>query len=432
MTSNMSAYRLLPLRRLSLIPIVNGLGEAGDESNPTEWPRYIRTTDIAGTKVLDPDKRVTLALEVATNAPVLRNDILMCAAGATIGKSYIHLIDEPACYAGYLVRWRVNPCIADPRFMAYWTESDHFLAQVTSGAVKSTIENFSASRYRAILAPVPPISDQQRIADFLDRETAEIDDFIADQERLIELLEERRAATVSAEIASHMGRGVTPLKMCAQVKTGLTLGKVYEETTPEWPYLRVANVQVGRVDTNDVAMVSVPDGVARSCMLQTGDVLMTEGGDLDKLGRGAIWDGRIDPCLHQNHIFAVRCEESLIGDYLVYVLESQIARTYFETTGKQTTNLASTNSTIVKNFGFPLPTLAEQAATVNRLNQRIAQIDSTIGDARRAIELSRERRAALITAAVTGQIDVTTGRTRSVSGACQTGALTKQRDSHGD
>lgn len=75
-----------------------------------------------------------------------------------------------------------------------------------------------------------------------------------------------------------------------------------------------------------------------------GDVLMTEGGDLDKLGRGTVWRGEIEECLHQNHVFAVRpVKERLDSRYLSLLTRSSLARRYFEGTGVKTTNLASTS-----------------------------------------------------------------------------------------
>ena len=97
------------------------------------------------------------------------------------------------------------------------------------------------------------------------------------------------------------------LKFIASVQTGMAKGKDLAGTeTVEVPYLRVANVQDGYLDLNDVATMAVPTADLNRYRLQIGDVLMNEGGDFDKLGRGHVWHGQIDPCIHQNHVFAVR------------------------------------------------------------------------------------------------------------------------------
>ena len=138
------------------------------------------------------------------------------------------------------------------------------------------------------------------------------------------------------------------LKRIAEIQTGLTLGKTYEGPLVELPYLRVANVQDGHLAFDDVSLIEVPFDVAAGVELRAGDVLMTEGGDLDKLGRGYLWSGQIPNCLHQNHIFAVRCvAHKLRPTFLAYATASGHGRDYFEATGKRTTNLANTNATKV-------------------------------------------------------------------------------------
>jgi type I restriction enzyme S subunit len=110
--------------------------------------------------------------------------------------------------------------------------------------------------------------------------------------------------------------------------------------------------------------------------LQSGDVLMTEGGDFDKLGRGYVWEGQIAGCLHQNHIFAVRpLKEVLHPRFLSALMGSGYGRAYFTATAKQSTNLASTNSTKLKNFLVPLPPRTEQNVIVSFVAAEGAKTD---------------------------------------------------------
>lgn len=110
--------------------------------------------------------------------------------------------------------------------------------------------------------------------------------------------------------------------------------------------------------------------------------------------------------LHQNHVFAVRPSEALDSEFLVYWLDGPVGRTYFRTTAKQTTNLAGTNKWTLGNLPVPVPPLDEQRRVVEALDEQTTKIDTLITESERLIDLSCERRAALITAAVTGQIDV--------------------------
>ena len=134
---------------------------------------------------------------------------------------------------------------------------------------------------------------------------------------------------------------------------------------------------------------------------------MTEGGDFDKLGRGHLWEGQIQGCLHQNHIFAVRPRRDMLNPrFLSLVMSSGYGRAYFTATSKQSTNLASTNSTKLRNLPMPTPNLAGQDQIVSAIDQESARIDALVSAVRDAITHLWELRTAVISAAVTGKIDV--------------------------
>ena len=134
---------------------------------------------------------------------------------------------------------------------------------------------------------------------------------------------------------------------------------------------------------------------------------MTEGGDIDKLGRGCVWHDEIPGCLHQNHIFAVRCRPKVFHpELLVGLMASQHGRTYFQLTAKQTTNLASTNSSTLRAFPIFLPPFREQLAIVSFLDQATADLDVAVSSTQRQIDLLSEYRTRLISDVVTGKLDV--------------------------
>ncbi|MGI9156820.1 MAG: restriction endonuclease subunit S [Marmoricola sp.] len=264
---------------------------------------------------------------------------------------------------------------------------------------------------RSAPLPVPPLAEQQGIAAYLDRETAQIDELVGEQEALIGSLAERRQSVITSVVTSGVGgadsgaRSSTQLKRVADVQTGITLGSAPDEGV-EVAYLRVANVQAGWLDLETVKTLTVrPEELLRHS-LRPGDVLMTEGGDLDKLGRGAIWGGAIEPCIHQNHVFAVRCGNELSNEFLTYWMDALPARQFFRNNAKKTTNLAAINSTILGMLPIALPTLSEQRTIVDHLDDQTATIDALTAECRELIVLLKERRSALISAAVTGKIDV--------------------------
>ena len=138
----------------------------------------------------------------------------------------------------------------------------------------------------------------------------------------------------------------TPLADLASVQTGLAKGKKNLKNPTRLPYLRVANVQDGFLYLDEIKEIEVEKDDVERYRLRNGDVLFTEGGDFDKLGRGTIWKDEIVRCLHQNHIFAVRCNETQLLPYFLSALSSgPRGRRYFVLCSKQSTNLASINST---------------------------------------------------------------------------------------
>ena len=183
----------------------------------------------------------------------------------------------------------------------------------------------------------------------------------------------------------------TALDLIASVQTGIAKGKAINGETVDVPYLRVANVQDGHVDLSVMKEITLkPTEVARYS-LRAGDVLFTEGGDFDKLGRGTVWHGEIEPCLHQNHVFAVRPDtKRLLPEFLAYQAASEYGRRFFQISSKQSTNLASINSTQLKEFPVLHPPLPEQ--------RRIAEILRTWDEALHALTALRNAKADALTA----------------------------------
>jgi type I restriction enzyme S subunit len=122
--------------------------------------------------------------------------------------------------------------------------------------------------------------------------------------------------------------------------------------------------------------------------LKPGDVVLTEGGDFDKLGRGFIWHDQVPECLHQNHIFAVRANPDMISpEFLAYLIQSHRGKAYFLSVAHRTTNLASINSTKLKAFPLVVPTLSEQEAIVDMLQACDKKLETLYLEDRRLTEL---------------------------------------------
>ena len=273
----------------------------------------------------------------------------------------------------------------------------------------------------------PGVIEQQRIVAYLDASCVAINAALAAKRRQIEILEALRKEVIQRIVTRGIdeeakfqqtgniwmkevpiGWDLVCLKRVSELQGGLTLGKTYDGLLIDRPYLRVANVQDGHLDLDDVIRIEVPVEVAKRVELRVDDVLMTEGGDLDKLARGYLWKGEIPDCLHQNHIFAVRCfRHKLLPKFLTYLTASRYGRDYFEATGKRTTNLASTNSTKVRAFPLPLPSVKEQARLVEKLEKQLDSLHTLMNNIQAQIATLTAYRKSLIHECVTGQRRIT-------------------------
>jgi type I restriction enzyme S subunit len=308
---------------------------------------------------------------------------------------------------GVVPRW-LHHVMRSAWFVSEMATRIRGIGSIGTGNVRTP--RVSAEEIGEIRVVVPDRVSQQHIADYLDTETARIDALIAKKQRMIELLGKREARRIDDVLSFGGSVPLVRLGYLARLQTGLTLDSSRSSAdvgSVTLPYLRVANVQAGSLDLAELKDVTVPETLADRCRLQMGDVLMTEGGDLDKLGRGTVWSGEVDPCLHQNHVFAVRCDTSrLLPEFLAYISRTSGARMYFESTGTRSTNLASTNSAKVLSFRLPLPSIQQQAMCVEAVDRSTEVMGRARDCLRQQIGLLREHRQALITAAVTGELEV--------------------------
>ena len=289
----------------------------------------------------------------------------------------------------------------------------------------TTFMELPSSTLSDFLVCSPPLDEQHAISNYLDSETTRIDELLREKDELIGLLREARVSLISELISGsnlpgspsgnewipHLPTGweLKKLKHLGQVRSGLAKGKDSEgKETVELPYLRVANVQDGHLDLTEISTIPVEVSAVERFSVMAGDVLMNEGGDYDKVGRGAVWTGEISPCLHQNHVFAVRPIDLDLSDWLAAVTQTQYAKYYFMNNAKQSTNLASISQGIVKELPVLLPPKPERDAVLRHLRSQQTALDDLITHTNDEIALLKELRAATIADAVLGRIDVRT------------------------
>lgn len=306
---------------------------------------------------------------------------------------------------------------ADHRFLAHLVRSPLVLPHYRVGARGTNVRRNRIARSDFLNIPVslPPLREQRKIAAIL----SSVDKAIEATQAVIDQLQVVKKAMM-AELLTHglPGRhtrfkqteiGEVPeewelvlLGSIAAVQTGIAKGKAVSMGVT-LPYLRVANVQDGQVDLADMKRILVEPRAVERYLLRAGDVLFTEGGDADKLGRGCVWRGQIDPCLHQNHVFAVRTNvQRLLPEYLSYWASSPRGKAYFLDCAKQTTNLASINSSQLKAMPIPVPPVEEQREVVSAID---AVAERSASEEACASQL-RSAKAALMSVLLTGEVRV--------------------------
>lgn len=269
----------------------------------------------------------------------------------------------------------------NPDFLFFALQLDSIMAEV---AALETGASYPAVRDSDVLdqiIPVPPLPEQLSIAAALRtaREAllheARCGKTAAalKQSAMQELF--AHGLTSSSQKETEIGLvpadwGITSLDHCSVVQTGAAKGrKLGKSEIVEVPYLRVANVQDGHLDLSEIKQLAIRRAEIERYRLYSGDVVLTEGGDFDKLGRGFIWRGQIEPCIHQNHVFAVRTDRSrLLPEFFAYQAQSPYGKAYFLKVAHKTTNLACINSTKLKAFPVLLPSIREQTEIVGILD----------------------------------------------------------------
>lgn len=336
------------------------------------------------------------------------DDVLLCKINPRINRVWIVGTTEgylQIASTEYLVLRPHEPRMSS--FMQQYLSSPRF-----RDWIKLSVEGATGSHTRAksgpILQqpiPVAPLAEQRRIVAAIKEHFSHLDAaataLSAAQTRLYAL--QRSAAT---RLFDRPDWTWTVLGEVAALKGGITKDSKREADPRyvEYPYLRVANVQRGFLDLSEVTTIRADRNKAEKLVLQPGDILFTEGGDRDKLGRGWVWDGQIANCIHQNHVFRARLTNGDFDPRFISMHANTWGQQWFETHGKQTTNLASINLTTLKSFPVPAPPLDEQRAVVYALQSIMRSQDRLQADLNRAERCSKTLRRAVLSSAFSGQL----------------------------
>lgn len=336
-------------------------------------------------------------------------DILFARTGATTGKTYLVKQIPYAIFASYLIRLHPNVSVCAEYLYSFF-QSNAYWSLILDEREGSAQPNVNGKKLLNLEVPLVDSETQILISKFLeavrlrqdgaDIPFPELPAFLSHSRQLVgriervaarieearelrrQAVEETNALIFSAKGAlfsegSNKEWPVLKLGDVAEIKAGVTLGRSLGSSTIKLPYLRVANVQDGYLDLNLIKEIEILESEREKWRLQDGDILLTEGGDWDKLGRGAVWHNEIPNCIHQNHIFRLRIDlKKFDPEYLCALIGSAHGKTYFQTASKQTTNLASINQRQLKAFKIFKPPLREQHRIVSYLGGLQSKLDT--------------------------------------------------------
>lgn len=274
----------------------------------------------------------------------------------SFGRPYILKIDG-CIHDGWLVLRDKNNYF-HKEYLYYALSSKATYEKFKSLAVGGVVNNLNSNIVKQVKFPLPPIETQKQIAKTLDT-AAELLALRKQQYAELDNLTKSKFYDMFGDPDNNpYGWDAILLGETAEIVSGITKGrKLREEVSIKpIPYMRVANVQDGHLDLTDIKQIEVIDSEIEKYRLISGDLLMTEGGDPDKLGRCAIWNGEIPICIHQNHIFRVRLnQERIFPKYASFLIGSYYGKKYFLKAAKQTTGIATINLKQLSNFPVLIP-----------------------------------------------------------------------------
>ncbi len=290
----------------------------------------------------------------------------------------VHALTRRLMLSDKILRFRIHTVV--PQWLLYVFRTSWGRAEIERLATgnQESMRNIGQDRIRAIRIPVPPLNEQRRIVAEIEKQYTRLDSAVAVLQRAKANLKRCRASMTEASFASYSAAPIRHLGDLGEIVGGLTKGqkrKTKTQTRPV-PYLRVANVQRGRLDLDNIKLIEATEEEIRSLQLIPGDVLLNEGGDRDKLGRGWIWEGQIAQCIHQNHVFRVRLNPLFAVPKFVSHYANHFGQKYFFKEGKQTTNLASINMTRLRGLPIPSPLVGEQEKLIADLEDQLSMIDN--------------------------------------------------------
>lgn len=332
---------------------------------------------------------------------IAEKDDILLSVRAPVGPT--NLAPTRVCIGRGLSAIRPNKEIERKYLLLYFR---YFEAQLSSKGTGTTFKAITQQTIRNLEIPVLPLKEQQRIVSRIEERFSELDKGVETLQTIKEQLAVYRQAVLTSLYPEMTEENTVSLDAIADITSGITKGRKLDgQDTLRLPYLRVANVQNGYLDLSEMKSIELKPSEREKYLLKYGDVLYTEGGDRDKLGRGTIWRDEIKECVHQNHVFKARVDTTrALPKYVSYWSMSTPARNYFYTKGKQSVNLASINKTILSALLLPLPDKARQEKIVNSIEERFSLCDNIEKTVDNALTQAESMRKSILKKAFEGEL----------------------------
>lgn len=308
-----------------------------------------------------------------------------------------------------------------PKWVAYLTLSDVGKTYLEAQAYGGTKIQLSLGDVANLILTVPPLDEQEAVAAFLELETAKIDALVAEQQRLIELLKEKRQAVISHSVTKGLNPDA-PMKesgiewlsevpahwmICFLKRAFRSVDYGISDSLDSEgaiAILRMGNVENGKIVMNDLKYT---DSVDHSLLLQRGDLLYNRTNSLDLIGKVGMFMGSVEsPVSFASYLVRLRTAQESLPAYFAYLLNTEGVLGIARASAFVAIGQCNLNPTRYGQITVAIPPLPEQAAIVEYLDRATAQLDDLAASAIHAIDLLQERRTALISAAVTGKLDV--------------------------
>jgi type I restriction enzyme, S subunit len=308
------------------------------------------------------------------------NDIIVNKIWARNGSVTVIPSHLAGCYvSSEFPSFRPNLDKLEPRWFYWFTKTKFCWEQCDEKSRGTSGKNrIRPEKFLEIKIPLPALEEQRRIVAKVEELAVKIEEARSLREQTIKETKALIASEKNAIFSERFSSKYSSMQLgeISEIRAGVTLGRKLQGNTISLPYLRVANVQDGYLDLKFIKTVEIYEPEQEKWQLKPGDILLTEGGDWDKLGRGTVWQGEIADCIHQNHIYRVRVNPNEFNsEYLSALIGSPYGKSYFQQASKQTTNLATINQKQLKAFVVFKPPLAQQQQIVAYLDRFQSKVD---------------------------------------------------------